>query len=259
MTNINFNELYPAILAIFAAGAAGLVGAFALMKKTVLAGDVISHLAIPGLGLAIIVKIHPLLGAASTLILGSLLIWKLEKRASLSTEAAIGVIFAASVALGALLLNSGEELIDALFGDVKNISTIESIIGITTSLIAIFILWAMRHKLILSLFSPDLAAATKINISLVNLLFLVAFALTILSGLKFLGALLAGALIIIPASAAKQLTHNLNKFLIISAILSIVSVLIGFFISLNYELEFGPIVITIAALIFFLSLLKRKK
>lgn len=259
MTNMNFSDLYSIILATFAAGAAGVVGAFALMKKTVLAGDVISHLTIPGLGLALITKINPLLGAASTLLLGTILIWKLEKKASLSTEASIGVIFAASVALGALLVNSAEELIDALFGNIKDISTTELIFGIITSLIVIFILWTMRHKLIISLFSTDLAATTKINTNLTNLLFLIAFALAILSGLKFLGALLAGALIIIPASAAKQLTHNLNKFLLASAMLSIVSVLIGFIVSLNYKLEFGPTVIVVAALFFALSLLKRKK
>ena len=53
------NTYYPIILAIFAAAAAGLVGAFALMKRTILAGDVMSHIAIPGLGLAIVWKINP--------------------------------------------------------------------------------------------------------------------------------------------------------------------------------------------------------
>lgn len=259
MISINSSELYSIILAIFAAAAAGLVGAFALIKKTVLAGDVISHLAIPGLGLALIIKINPLWGAALTLLLGTIIIWKLEKKASLSTEAAIGVIFSVSVASGALLLNSTEELIDALFGNIKNISITELIFGIMISLIVISVLWVMRHKLIISLFSADLAATTKINIGLINLLFLIAFALTILAGLKFLGALLAGALIIIPASAAKQLTHNLNKFLFISTILSIVSVIIGFVASSIYKLEFGPTVIVTASLLFALSLSKRKK
>lgn len=253
------NEIYSIILAVFAAAAAGLVGAFALMKKAVLAGDVMSHVAIPGLGLALIWNINPLLGGALTLLLGTLIIWQLEKKTSLSTEAAIGVIFASSVALGALLINSTEELIDALFGGFGNISINELILGIMASVIVISTLWAMRHKLIIGLFSADLAASTKINVSAINLLFLILFALAILSGLKFLGALLAGALIIIPASAARQLTHSLGWFLAFSVILSVLSVILGFVVSSIYNIELGPTVIVVSALIFALSLLKRKK
>ena len=59
-------SLYPVILPAFGAAAAGLIGAFALMKRTVLAGDVMSHITIPGLGLAVIWKINPLVGRGGT-------------------------------------------------------------------------------------------------------------------------------------------------------------------------------------------------
>jgi len=73
-----------------------------------------------------------------------------------------------------------------------------------------------------------------------------------------LGALLAGALIIVPASAARQLTHSLGSFLLCSAFLSILSMAIGLVISHNYGLELGPTVIVVAAVIFGLSLFKTK-
>ena len=57
------------ILALFFALAAGLIGCFALMKRMLLAGDVISHLALPGLGIAFLFKINPLVGGAATLFL----------------------------------------------------------------------------------------------------------------------------------------------------------------------------------------------
>src|SRR3990167_4075803 len=93
ITKKMLGETYSIILALFAAGAAGLVGAFALMKKTILAGDVMSHVAIPGLGLAIIWQINPLIGGALTLFIGAFIISKLERKTSISSEAAIGVIF----------------------------------------------------------------------------------------------------------------------------------------------------------------------
>lgn len=252
-------ETYSIILAIFAAAAAGLVGSFALMKKTVLAGDVMSHIAIPGLGLAVIWSLNPIIGGALTLFLGVIIIWRLEKKTSLSSEAAIGVIFASSVALGALLINSQEELINALFGGFGGLSYGDFIFGIAASLLIITALWLARNRLIIGLFSEDLAASAKINVGTMNLLFLLLFALAILAGLRFLGALLAGALIIVPASAARQLTHSLGWFLILSSLFAVLSVILGFAASALYGLQLGPTVVVAASVIFTLSLIKRQK
>ncbi len=252
-------DLYSIVLAIFAAAAAGLVGAFALMKRTVLAGDVMSHIAIPGLGLAVIWKLNPLVGGALTLAVGILLIWHLQKSTELSSEAAIGVIFASSVALGALLINSKEELIDALFGGFGNLSTNEFLFGVGMSIVIIATLWILRNKLIIALFSPELATSAGIKVNAVNLWFLLIFGLAILVSLRFLGALLVGSLIIIPASAARQLTHSLGKFLITSMILSVVAMLAGFYISSHYGLAQGPTVVVSAAALFVLSLFKKKR
>lgn len=252
-------SIYPIILAVSAAAAAGLVGAFALMKRTVLAGDVMSHIAIPGLGLAVLWKINPLVGGGLTLLAGILLIWHLQKSTELSSEAAIGVIFASSVALGALLINSTEELIDALFGGFGNLGTPELAFGIAVSLLVIIALWLLRNRLIITLFSPELAASAKINVNATNLWFLLIFGLAILVSLRFLGALLVGSLIIIPASAARQLTHSLGKFLVTSMALSVASMLIGLYLSTRYGLAEGPIIVIIATAIFVLSLFKKKR
>ena len=247
----------PTLLLILLTGtAAGLLGAFALMRRTILAGDVMSHIAIPGLGLAVLWKINPLLGGGLTLLLGVLIIWQLEKKTGLTTEATIGVIFASSVALGALLINSKEDLIDALFGGFGNLAAPELIFGIGASLLVILALWSLRYRLTLATFSPELAATSKINVSSANLWFLLLFGLTILVSLRFLGALLVGSLIIIPASAARQLTHSFNKFLALSIIFSIASLLLGSWIAGRYSLELGPTIVVTAAIIFVISLFK---
>ncbi len=71
---------YAVLLAVLFAIAAGLVGSVALMKRMVLASDVISHLALPGLGIAYLLKSNPLIGGGATLFLGTLLVWQLQKR-----------------------------------------------------------------------------------------------------------------------------------------------------------------------------------
>ena len=131
------SDIYSIILALAAAISAGLIGSFALMKRMSLAGDVISHVALPGLGLAFLFKINPLIGGAATLLIGTLLIWHLGKKTALSTETTIGVIFAASVAIGALITPQ-EDLIEALFGGFQK----PALLGFLIGLLATFVILA---------------------------------------------------------------------------------------------------------------------
>jgi ABC-type Mn2+/Zn2+ transport system permease subunit len=255
-------EAYPIILAVAAALAAGLVGSFALMKRMTLAGDVMSHIALPGLGLALMFKIAPpVIGGAATLLLGAVLIWQLQKSSTLTTDTTIGVVFAAALALG-VLLTPGDELIDALFGNFGPISSIQFALGVIAIVGIIGFILTWKDHLILALFSPELAAATGVNISRLDLYFLIAFALTIISGLQFLGALLMGALIIVPAATGRQLTHTLPGFLIVSSVVSVIATGLGIFVISHYNIpteHLGPVVVSVSAGLFLLSLLKKKR
>ena len=102
-------------LSVAMAFAAGLVGCFAVMRRMGLAADALSHVALPGIGVALALHIHPLVGAVAMLFFGALLVWALEERSRAATETVIGVVFSAALAVGSLM-TSGDELIDALFG-----------------------------------------------------------------------------------------------------------------------------------------------
>ena len=259
--------LYSIVLVLLTALAAGLVGSFALMKRMSLAGDVISHIALPGLGLALLLHFNPLVGAAATLLLGTLLIWRLQQGGNLTTDVAIGVIFTAALAIGTLVTPS-EDLIEALFGGFQNLTFPWFLLGVLAVLGIITFIYVFRNKLILALFSPDLASATGINVARLDLYYLLVFSLTVLLGLRFLGALLVGALIIIPAATGRQLTHTLTAFLSASSAVSVVSVAIGFLVNRYYShltlgsvilnLSLGPAIISVATVLFLLSLLRKK-
>lgn len=110
------HQIYAIVLAFLFALAAGLVGSFALMKRMILAGDVISHLALPGLRLGIHAPFLPLwLEGPCSLFLGTLVVAQLQRRTGLAADAMIGVVFAASLAIGAALTPE-EDLVEALFG-----------------------------------------------------------------------------------------------------------------------------------------------
>ena len=248
------------VLALFFSLAAGLVGCIALMKRMLLAGDVISHLALPGLGIAFAFKLNPLMGGAVTLFIGTFLVWQLQRKTGLATDAAIGVIFAAALAIGAAITPS-ENLAESLFGRLDRISLNGFLLGLAAVLFVVFSIFLLRDQLSLSIFSTDLAAATGVNITRLDLYFLLIFSLTVLVGLRFMGALLASALIIMPSATARQLTNRMSHFFLLAAATSLVSVAAGFLLN-AFEFKFataGPTIAIVAAVLFSLSLLGRVK
>ncbi len=250
---------YAVLLAAFFGIAAGLVGSIALMKRMVLASDVISHLALPGLGIAYLLKTNPLVGGGVTLFLGTLLVWQLQKKTGLATDASIGVVFAASLGIGALV-TPNEDLLEALFGNFQKLSLVGFLLGTAAVILVVFFVVHMKDRLILSLFSPELAAATGVPVARLDLGFLLVFSLTVLVGLRFMGALLSSALIIIPAATARQLTGRMTQFVVVACAASLVSVAVGFVIStLIFKTStVGPTIVIVSVLLFVLSLLKKK-
>jgi zinc transport system permease protein len=243
------------VLVLFFSLAAGMVGCIALMRRMLLAGDVISHLALPGLGLAFAFKVNPLLGGAATLFLGTLLVWQLHKKTGLATEAAIGVVFAGALAIGAAV-TPREDLAESLFGQLEPLSLAGFFLGLAAVLFVIFSIFLLRDQLALSIFSTDLAAATGVHIDRLDLYFLLLFSLTVLVGLRFMGALLASALIIIPSATARQLTNKLSHLFLLAIGTSLLSVGVGFLLN-AFVLKFstaGPAVAITAVVLFGFSL-----
>ena len=93
-----------------------------------------------------------------------------------------------------------------------------------------------------------------------NLGFLLVFSLTVLVGLRLMGALLSSALIIIPAAAARQLTGRMGHFVVLASGVSVVSVVAGFLIStlMFKSSTVGPTIVIVSVFLFAMSLLKRR-
>jgi ABC-type Mn2+/Zn2+ transport system permease subunit len=254
----NASDLYAWILTLLFAVAAGLVGSFALMKRMLLAADVISHVALPGLGVAFLLGFNPLLGGGATLFAGTLLIWQLQKKTGLEADATIGVVFAGSVAVGAVLTPQ-EDLVEALFGRFESLTLPTFLAGALAVVLIIAVILRFKDQLVLSLFAPDLAAAEGVRLNRLNLYYLLIFSLTVLVGLRFMGALLAGALVIIPAATGRRLARNVTSFLFVSCLVSAVAVAAGLLITRLALPRFslGPITAIVAAVFFAASLLVR--
>ena len=250
-------ELGSVALSALMAVAAGLIGSFAIMRRMVLAADPISHIALPGIGIALILRVNPLWGALALLLLGAVLIWAVERRARIATEAVIGVTFAVALAVGSII-TSGDELIDALLGTPGTLTLREGILGIVGSLVVIGFVLRQRNALVVRLISPEIAMTAAVDVARLDLYFLMAFALTIGIGLRFLGVLLMGSLIIIPASIARRFARSLGAMLVVSATTAVLSTAAGTYVASLAGRPSGPFIVMVAGSLFFLSLLQRR-
>jgi zinc transport system permease protein len=245
------------VLSIGMATAAGLVGCFAVMRRMSLASDAMSHVALPGIGIAVAFHFHPLLGGVAALGVGTALVWGLQRGTRISTETIIGVVFSLALALGSML-STGEELIEALLGTPGALEPWELAAGLVgVAAVGGFVV-TQRSRLILSQFSTDMARTAGVAVARTEILYLFAFSLTVALGLRFLGVLLMGSLIIIPAATAKVVARSLDQMLAVAVGCAIASTILGELIAVRVGRPTGPVIITIAAALFFLSLPLRR-
>ncbi|MGE5760994.1 MAG: metal ABC transporter permease [Gemmatimonadota bacterium] len=245
-------------LPVAMAAAAGLVGCFAVMRRMTLASDAISHVALPGIGIALVLRINPLVGGVAALVIGTILVWGLEHRTKLPTEAVIGVVFSAALAIGSML-TSGEELIEALFGAARRPGVAEVVLGCAGAILVVAFVLLARSRLVIALVSSDLARTVGIDVRRLDLVYLLAFALTVALGLRYLGVLLMGSLIIIPATTARYVARSLGNMLWVAVALSVASTILGTLGAPLLHGATGPLIIASAAGFFLLGLLVRRR
>src|SRR3989337_4320364 len=112
----------------------GFLGSFMVLKRMSLVGDALSHVALPGMAIALTLSINPILGALVALFIAILGIWYLEEKSEIYPEALVGIFFTASLAIG-ILITPEPELLEALFGNLEKIGLIDGLITVAAALL----------------------------------------------------------------------------------------------------------------------------
>jgi len=116
----------------------------------------------------------------------------------------------------------------------------------------------IHKKLALNMISQEMSQSAGIKNKRLEFAYLLIFALAVALGIRFVGALLMGSLVIIPAASAKNISRSLYSFMSLSVIFGIFSAALGIYISSIYEMAPGPIFILIGSMIFIISLIIRR-
>lgn len=251
---MNSELIFLVIVAVLVGASSGYLGSFMVLKRMSLVGDALSHVALPGIAIALTLGINPMLGALVALVIATLGIWYLGEHSEVYPEALVGVFFTVSLSLG-LLLTPEPELLEALFGDIDSITTLDGIVVLMGSILIFVMTLLISKKILLGVVSEDLAKAQNIKVDKINLLYLLLVALVVALGVKFLGTLLTGAMVIIPAVVAKNIAKNIKSFHLLSVVIGALSGFLGLLVAQYFGIASGPSVVLVAAVLFAASFL----
>jgi ABC-type Mn2+/Zn2+ transport system permease subunit len=255
MLSLNYLQI---IVAVSVGIASGYLGSFMILRRMALVGDALSHVALPGIALALLFHVNPFVGAFATLFAGIIGIWLIENKTELPTESLVGLFFTFALAVG-VLITPQTDLLEALFGDIAKISALDAILAVVLSITVVLVMRAISKGFILSTISSDLAKSSGVKVAKINFIFLLLVALIVALGIKAVGSLLMGALVIIPAIASKNFTSSMNRYTFLGALFGLVSLLGGLFLAAYFKLPSGPIVVLVSVVIFLFSLLKKQE
>jgi zinc transport system permease protein len=189
----------------------------------------------------------------------SLLLILLQRRASLSSDALLGLLAHATLAVGLVVLAFMTwvrvDLMGFLFGDILAITVRDIIIIWCGGLAVIAIVLLIWKSLLASTVSYDIAVAEGLRPDLANFVFMVLMAGVIAISMKIVGVLLITALLIIPAATARRFSGNPEVMAVMASVLGAGSVWLGLEGSLEWDTPAGPSIVVAALAFFIMSVL----
>lgn len=255
---MNTNIIFLLLVGSLVGAASAYLGSFMVLKRMSLVGDALSHVALPGIAIALTFGFNPMLGALTALLIATIGIWYLGEHSEVYPEALVGVFFTASLSFG-LLITPEPELLEALFGNIDKIGIPDGILTFVGAIIIFAVTYLISKKLLLGVVSEDLAKSQGINTSKINLIYLLLVGLVVALGVKFLGTLLTGAMVIIPAASAKNVAKGIQGFHFLAIFFGVVSSTLGILIAKYFGISSGPAVVLTSVVLFIFSYIFKNK
>lgn len=249
--------LFQSLLIALAVGiSSGSIGAFIILRRMALVGDALSHVALPGIAFALAYGIDPFWGALLFLLVAGAIIWWLEQKTTLPSDAIVGLLFTASLAIGILTIPD-TEVLESLFGVFPRFPPFVFFLVVSVSLLLTLATFFFTKQFLFSTIAPEFA---KVNDTKrrYNLFLYLIFGFVVALGIKLVGTLLMGALTIIPASIAKNISRSMTGYLMLSTFFGAAVAVGGTLFAQTFGFLPGPAIILFGVGIFVISFLFRR-
>jgi zinc transport system permease protein len=237
------------------------LGCFVVWRKMAYFGSALSHSAILGIVIGLLLGMSTFWGMIVTAIIMSLVLLQLQKKQLLSDDSLLGLLAHVTLALGLVLLVFIEpvyiDLNSYLFGDILAIdeTDVQAMFGVT--LIVLVVIKRYWKDWLLLTINEDLAVVDGVKVYQAQLTMMLTLALVIAAAIKLTGLLLITSLLIIPAAAARYISNTPLQMMKYATIVSLLSTTGGLFMSYQFDLPAGPAIVLVSFGFFVLMMLGR--
>lgn len=252
--------------ALIAGSAVALVlawlGTFIVTRKLSFIGDGIAHASLAGIALAILLGLAPLPTATVVALILAVVIYFLERKAKLSGDMAIAIIFTSGMALGLVLLHYYEgyqpELMSYLFGNILAISNFDFYFILAASALVLSVLAITNRRLLFATFDPVGAYLAGKKPWFYDLLLYMTTALAIIISIKLVGIILVSALLVVPSAISRLFAKSFAQFIIIACLFSLLIIFLGLMLSYHLDWPSGATIILTGSSLFLILGLSKK-
>ena len=231
-----------------------VLGCYVVLRSMAFLGDALAHAILPGVAVAYLLGGNLLLGALVAALVVALGISFFAREGTIKEDTAIGILFAAALSLGVLLISTihtyAADLTHILFGNVLGVSSGDLWLTGGLAVVALATVLAFYKEFLLVSFDPVLAHTLGRRPQLIRLLLLVLLALTVVVSLQTVGVGLVAAMLVTPGATAYLLTRRLSTMMLVSAALGALSSVVGLYLSYYLDVASGAAVVLTATTFF---------
>ncbi len=251
------------IVGVLVSLCAAVLGVSLVLKRYSMIGDGLSHVGFGALAIASAFNLAPLAVAVPVVVIAAVLLLRLSRDGKIKGDAAIAMISSASLAIGVITVSlttgMNTEVSSYMFGSVLSLSRGDAVLSAILSAAVLTLFVQFYPRLFAVTFDETFARATGTRTAVYNTLLAVLTAVTVVLGMRMMGALLISSLIIFPALSAMRVCRSFKKVIVCAALISIVCFVLGLSASYLFETPTGASVVVADLAAFALCSLIGKK
>ncbi|MCW8953025.1 MAG: metal ABC transporter permease, partial [Rhodospirillales bacterium] len=233
------------------------LGCFVVWRRMAYFGDTLSHSALLGVALGLLVGVDPVIGAAAACIAIALLLTLMRRGKGLAADTALGILAHGGLALGLVSLAFLEtvrvDLFGYLFGDILAVGWGDVIGVFAGGLVVLGALVYLWRPLLSLTVHEDLARVEGVRVARVSLAFTVLMAIVVAVAMKVVGILLVTSLLIVPAATARRFASTPEAMALIASAIGVCAVGVGLLASMRFDTPAGPSIVVASVGFFALS------
>ena len=214
---------------------ASLLGVSLVLKRYSMIGDGLSHVGFGALAVASALHMAPLAVAVPVVVLAAFILLRLSDSGKLKGDAAIAMISTGALAVGVMVVSvttgMNSDLNSYMFGSILAMSKSDVVLSAVLSVIVLVLYLFFYDKIFAVTFDTVFARATGIRTGLYNMLLAVLTAVTVVLGMRMMGALLISSLIIFPALTAMRACKHYRSVILCAVAVSVISFVLGMTVS----------------------------